>query len=454
MDNIKKYITIVISIIIIILIILFVLLNNQNDNKKIMGNDTNIEQNFMKTNKLQKIENKYDYLNAKKVLERYSYYLTNLYYASIENNEEEYEDIENFKNNLLGIIPEFVKDKLKLNKDNIVEKIGWKADYFLRIEEILVSKQAISDEAYIEDTNVEAYIIKGVLINKNNYDKTDFNIDVLFDKNNNTFYVIPQEYIIDQNISISENNNLLLYNKEVIEKNEYNYLYVYDDEDIDKQICQDYMDLYKYNLMYDTEYLYNLFDEEYKQQRFGNYDNFLNYITNEKSEISKVRLKEYQINYNSDSTEYVCKDQYGNLYIFEQTIPMVFTLRLDTYTIPTIKFKETYEKANGEKRVQMNIDKFVQMINRHDYITSYNCLANSFKNNYFNTQEEFENYIKNNFFGHNKLAFKDFEEKGNNIYTCTIQLTDLTGENLETRELTIIMKLNDNLDFEMSFGIE
>ena len=38
----------------------------------------------------------------------------------------------------------------------------------------------------------------------------------------------------------------------------------------------------------------------------------------------------------------------------------------------------------------MNIDKFFQMINRQDYDAAYNCLAQSYRNNYFTTEEEFE----------------------------------------------------------------
>lgn len=452
MNSIKKYIIGLIVSIIIILIILLILYN-KSDSNDIDENNITTGQIFAKENKLKKIESKYDYLNVKTALERYSYYLTNLYYASTKNNEEEYEDIESCQKNILGMIPDFVKEKLQIDENNIFQKIGWKEDYYVRIEEMLVSKQTISEEAYNEDTNIEAYIVKGVLINKNNYNKSTFNIVILFDKINNTFYVIPQEYIINQNINFSENNNLLLYDKEKIEKNEYNYLYMYDNEDIDKQICQDYLNLFKHNLMYDTEYVYNLFSEEYKKQRFGNYNNFINYIENEKNEINKVRLKEYQINYNSNNTEYVCKDQFGNLYIFEQTTPMEFTLKLDTYTIPTTKFKETYGNADEEKKVQMNVDKFIQMINRHDYKTSYNCISQGFKNNYFNTQEQFENYVKNTFFTYNKFNFKNITESGNNLYICVLDIEDATGKISEVRTINIIMKLNDNLDFEMSFSV-
>ena len=101
----------------------------------------------------------------------------------------------------------------------------------------------------------------------------------------------------------------------------------------------------------------------------------------------------------------------------------------------------------------MNIDKFIQMVNRHDYKTSYNCIADGFKNNYFDTQDKFENYIKNAFFEYNNFEFENIEQKGNNLYTCTVTLTDLTGNSKDTKKITIIMQLNDNYDFKMSFSV-
>ena len=62
--------------------------------------------------------------------------------------------------------------------------------------------------------------------------------------------------------------------------------------------------------------------------------------------------------------------------------------------------------------------------------------------------------MKNVFFEYNNFEFRNIEQKGSNLYTVTLNITDLTEESSETRNVTIIMKLNDDLDFEMSFGIE
>ena len=102
----------------------------------------------------------------------------------------------------------------------------------------------------------------------------------------------------------------------------------------------------------------------------------------------------------------------------------------------------------------MNIDKFFKMINRHDYKTAYSCLATSFKNNYTLTGEKFIEAVKNKFFTYNNVEYVKCDEVGNNTYAYEIKLTDLTGNNQEEKTITIIMKLNDEDNFEMSFDIE
>lgn len=238
-----------------------------------------------------------------------------------------------------------------------------------------------------------------------------------------------------------------------IEKNDFNSFEI---ENItDEESILKYLEHFKkITLEYPQIAYENYFDEEYREKRFGNLENYKKYINDNLDELQYVQIVKYFSDTTTDNNlYYVGIDQYENTYVFTKYASMQYKLKLDNYTIPTDTFKKEYKAASNEKKVQMNIDKFIQMINRHDYKTSYNCLADSFKSNYFKTQAEFEKYIKNNFFEYNKLKFKSFEEKGNNIYTYTVQLTDLTDENSEIKEITIIMKLNDNLDFEMSFSV-
>jgi len=114
--------------------------------------------------------------------------------------------------------------------------------------------------------------------------------------------------------------------------------------------------------------------KEYREARFGNLENFEQYINNNIEEIKKITLKQYLVNNYENNTEYVGKDQFGNLYIFNENNEQKIDIKIDTYTIATNKFIQEYENATEEKKVQMNIDKFIQMINRHDYTNEYNCI--------------------------------------------------------------------------------
>ena len=298
----------------------------------------------------------------------------------------------------------------------------------------------------IVNNPIEKYIVQGILISFNNEVLNEFYICVNLDIINQTFSIEP---ILDEYEDIDEiktnNTNKTI---EINDNNKYSRD-VYDYEDM----ARNYFLTYKRLALAKPELLYNYMDTEYKNKRFGNESVFKKYIVDNTEEIQGLRLTEYLVNYEENITQFVCKDQYENLYIFDELLPMQFSLKLDTYTLTTDNFRETYEKSNDIEKVQLNIDMFIKMINRHDYISSYNCISEGFRNNYFKTQEDFENFILNNFFLYNKCEYKNYEKKGSNIYVFTIQLTDLTEESSEIKEMNIIMQLNDDLDFEMSFGI-
>lgn len=459
MKKLKKIIIILIICDISILAMLIFTLNKLKEENDVNEKNNNteaksIEQVFDEANKIEKIDTKSDYFSVKKCIDKYSTCSNYLYYAQLEDTipENEKNNIESNKKQLLNLVPDFVIQKLNLQESNVYNEIGLPNKY-IRIEDIYVSKQTINKEANKETTDINAYFVNGVFIDKNNLNKEEFNIIFIIDRVNGTFYILPQKYIEQENITFEEGSNLRLYEDEAIENNKFNKVDI--STETDQQMSEEYINRFRLNLTYDPEYIYNSFDEEYRNKRFGTYENFVRYINDNKVELNKIKLNSYLTNYNNDENyvEYVCKDQYENLYIFKQTSPMDFTLRIDTYTIETEKFKETYESADDVQKVQMNIDKFFQMINRHDYRTSYECLAQSYKNNYFKTETEFADFVKNNMFSRNKVTYKNYEQRGKDLYVFNIELTDLIGENTEIKKVTIVMQLNENLDFNMSFSM-
>ena len=462
MENMKKLIKILLTLILIIIImIIMIKMSTKNSQNKEAKQEVEEQKSLQKmvadneSNKIKNITTEAEYFNVKECIDNYKSCSNYLYYEKMYGSvpENQKENFEFRKNKILNIIPDFVKEELQVDTNNIYDKVGL-PDKEIRIDNIYVSTQKVkATDGNIDKINVKAYIVNGVFIDRENLQKEQLNIIVLMDTRNDTYLIIPQKYIEQKNIKIGQDDELTLYEKDSIEANEYNkYEETFETEE---EMSKEYLNRFRTNLTNDPQYIYNKFDKEYESKRFGSYENFTNYINKNKENLSKIKLTSYLVNRSEDNTEveYVCKDQYENLYIFEQTSPLNFTLKLDTYTITTDKFKETYEKAENYKKVQMNIDKFFQRINRQDYDAAYNCLAQSYRNNYFTTEEEFEKYVKNNFYTYNKVSYEKYEQKGDKLYIFSIKLEDITGENAEKKDVKIIMQLNDDLDFEMSFGM-
>ena len=130
---------------------------------------------------------------------------------------------------------------------------------------------------------------------------------------------------------------------------------------------------------------------------------------------------------------------------------MQYAVILDTYTIDLPEFKEKYTNATAEQKVLLNIQKFFEAINNKDYKYAYHKLDNTFKANNFTGLEQFENYIKTNFFEQNKLAANEAEIQGDN-YLYKITISDATSQDKNTVTKTFVMQLKEGTDFVMSFS--
>lgn len=444
MDKLKKNIIIlIIGIIVLIIIILFMLLNfNKSSNNNVLENDDKGDegQSIPITNKEEKITDFSDFKNVETCIQKY-YNILNDESIDFYQRDENGEYVRIDEKSIYKMRLDLLSDEFVNNYNITIENIY---NYLKPVNEqcnvkILKMKKVIHD-------NIDKYAAQVICINSNFELLNEFYIIVNVDSNNKTFSIEPilVNYNSIDDIEITNKSN------GHIEANDYNtYKWnVYNNE----SIAENYFILYKTLALSKPNFLYNnCMSDEYKKKRFDDEKSFEKYIEDNKKEIQGLKFDKYLTNVFDDYTEYVCQDQYGRNYVFKAINVTDYTVQLDTYTIPTEKFNETYTNAEDKKKVQMNVDKFIQMINRHDYKTSYNCISEGFKNNYFDTQDKFENYIRNTFFEYNNFTFKNIEQKGNNLYTCTFEVTDYIQESNETRTVTVIMRLNDDTDFEMSF---
>ena len=132
---------------------------------------------------------------------------------------------------------------------------------------------------------------------------------------------------------------------------------------------------------------------------------------------------------------------------------MNYKIILDTYTIDIPEFIEKYDNANVKEKAVLNTGKFMDAINDHDYNYAYNCLAQQFKDNKFNTLDTFKEYIKANLFDKNEFEFLEFNNEGE-IFIFSIKVTDANNNNNEEKILQVMMELGENRSFTISFNIK
>ena len=326
-------------------------------------------------------------------------------------------------------------NRYSITENNLVEKIDKVKSSKVDINEMYVSQI---------NTNVSVYVVKGRLMEQKTKNMSDFMIMLKLDLVNKTFSIFLNNYIKDNytNIKVGENVEWKL--DENIEKNDTN---IYDYKNIsDQTYIQDLLEKYQSEVLYDQETAYNNLDEEYRNARFGSYENFLIYAKQNIIRNVKLKLSKYQINNYEDYKEYVCQDGDGNYYIFNEKGVMNYGLLLDTYSVNIPEFKKKYDSATDQVKVGMNIEKIKSAIKEKDYNYIYNKLDDTFKKNYFDSIDKFKEYIQK-VFTSDEITYDEFKDLGG-VYTYKLLINDEASSNV-----TIIMQLNDNYDFKMSFGV-
>lgn len=445
MKNIK-ILRIMIIIVIIIIIILILMLNINNVSKDLIIEDS--DKNYGGEILLEKNDNGFE------ILDDYSMFFTvwNSFNNYIDVQKYHINEDDNIDNNPYLIKSE--EDRKFILFSMLDENYKLKKN--INSEKDIITNMDIDEQSSIipieikvkYGKNINEYIIDLYIedIDKKILNERFFIIRI--DNRNSTFSVEPVEGCsnIDE-IKVEENIDNIKVNK-------YNKYYF--EQMSNESIIRMYLQKYEYmSVSYPQIFYEKYLDKEYREKRFITFENFKKYIEDNKSEILNIKPTKYSIESEKNgNNEYTIIDQNENVYIFKEKSIMNFTVKLDTYTITTDTFKETYENATDEQRIQMNIGRFMQMINRQDYITSYSYLADSFKNNYFQTKDNFEKYIKENFFLYNKITYKSIKKEFSNLYSCELYLKDLTNKVQEIKSLNIVMKLEDDMNFKISFSIE
>lgn len=308
------------------------------------------------------------------------------------------------------------------------------------LENVKVLKMNVLECEQFEIYSVYVETITGIGNQKKEY------YIVTLDEYNSTYTIKPVK-------DCKDINEIKLVQDEILEKIENNTVNLYSYVRInDAEMTDRYFKEYRDLMLNNPEEAYNKLSTEYREKRFGSYENFETYVKKNQEEISKLYLSQYLVNELSEYKEYVCKDGFQNIYVFKSKGITEYEVELDTYTIETDKFKETYQSASDKDKVAMNIDKWVSMLNNRDYQAAYNVLDETFRNNNFGSVENFETYMREEYPLHYAVHQEDMKQESN-AYVRDIVLVDITGETNFQNENNIIMQLKEGTDFVMSFYV-
>ena len=273
-------------------------------------------------------------------------------------------------------------------------------------------------------------------------------LKVKTDKNNRTFEIEPyigEEYTSLEDIPLEEANI------DEIAKNDNN---TFSYRDISKEEISRIYQRYYTNLEIERpEEAYEMLDVSYRQERFPIIDDFKMYVEENREAIEQASLSGYSVNNEDNITKYVIRDSYNNQYIIEEESIMNFTIQLDSYTIPDPTYTEEYAQLPDSEKASANVGIFMQMINTKDYTHAYEKLADGFKNNYFQSVDQFKEYVRNNWHNVNKYTINSYKNEGN-VYIFDVSLNSIR----ELREDTTINKtfnvlLGGGTDFTISFNV-
>ena len=454
----KKIKYFIIGIIVCIVAIIVVIISTNVKNRKehpeeyhytdenTISDESRAHLSYLET--LNKVNNPDDFFT---VVNCVNQYITAINRLNITNKNATEEVKSNLRNNIYKMLSKEYISNNDITQDNVNNYIDDVSDtaYFIPL---------IAKSIQNNDSSTTRYIVYGIEEDINYKFLRELYIIINTDNINGTYSIEP---IVNHNYT--NINDVKLEKKDInIEKNSVNEIVRVIGND--EYTSQKYLEYYKCLAIGRPDLAYEFLDNEYKEKRYGTLENYERHIQENLEDIKAIKLEKYGVDRQEDYNEYICQDTYGKIYIFNVKNPMELSIQLDVYTIESDSYKEQYENVKEETKVEMNINKFILMINNQDYETAYNLLDENFKNNYFKTLDDFINYVKIYAYKYNTLEKTSFDVNGN-TYICRVELTDATnGQYIdETKgtggsgyviEWIFYIKLGKNGEFRVSFDVK
>lgn len=445
MKNLKVAIIICIIFIMILLLFLFITLNKEQTNTINIVTNNNIE-NSIQTEEI--IEDDDILIKEDLINNKLKYVDTRIEYYKIKDVYDKYIGLagENDAERLVNLFDEKYIVNHKLSIENIVKFTGIKA---ISNSSQLGSYTSIIDYIMTAEIsqNQKVYFIKGKYLLKATGSINNLILMIVVDESNSLYNVYPYTYMQEKGYDKLNIGNKLENISVQINDRKQNKLKI--SQINDSKIVKDLMNDWSNRCIYDTQSAYKMININYANSKFsGDYNKFKKHINNMKY-IPKIN--QYKIYSTNDYTDYICTDQYNNYYIFRQQGGIMrYTVFLDNYTVELDTFKKNYEKADENTKIAIQIGKFKQMLNSKDCNAIYSKLNSTFKKNNYSTVAKLESYLSKNTYDINTIVIEE-HSKNKDYYVCKCILQNQKNTN-EQKNMTIIIKLIDSNNFEMSFS--
>lgn len=441
MNKKKVILLMIVFITIIIFFIIFTLLNLNNNkisdfNSNNIQNEEEINEKIVSddeiklNNVLMYVQDRTEYFSIKNIYKKY------VSYSESGMNKE-----------LLSQFSEnYIKSK-EINENNVkkivnidtIENPGLYGSYTCIIDKMIVSEI---------NENQKMYLIYGKYILRSTSKVQTLNLMVIVNNNDNVYCIYPYEYMKEKGYDKYNIGQKVALENIQITRNDYNQKEIV--TKTDSELSSELMDDFNILLISDKKEAYDKLNTQYKKQKFPDYTKFEEFLSNKKYIPT---INQYRVYSKDDYTDYICTDQYNNYYIFRvQGGVMRYTVFLDNYTVELDTFKENYNNGDDQTKVSIQIGKIKQMINSKDYSTIYEKLNNAFKNNNFKSVSELKNYLEKNLYEQNSINIENIIQK-DGYYACECTLTNYKMKS-ETKNMSIIIKLDDFDNYEISFNIQ
>mgnify|MGYP000283801043 FL=1 len=418
MKKVKKIIISLLVLLIILSIILIILIKQNN----------NIDENLLPNNEL---------ANTK-------VYASN---SVKENNIYTILAIDNVIQNVIDYAKESNKQALyNITETNYIKRNNISTDNVITIYEN-IEKYYIQEMCAFETSTMSEYYTYGFILKENNDKTENYYFKVCKDSSNSTFSVSPlkiDEYnkAKEGKINKTENESIKsnLYNK-------YNYN-LYSGKDVAEKYINDFI----FKMKYIPDVAFGTLDEEYRNKKFSNIDEFKSYIKNNSERFDDFIIRSYGREATENITNYEVEDINNYYYKIKASSGMDYTIILDDYTVESNEYVQKYNSSSDSTKIATCINKFFKLIDSKEYKSAYAYLDDTFKQKNFDTVGKFETYAKQNFFNNNTVTISSAEKVGD-IYSCKVQIKSGVSVAAMSKDITVIIKLKENTDFVMSFSI-